>query len=194
MSQIKDDRRTRRTKHLLSQALVSLMMEKPFNAITVQDIIDKADVGRSTFYAHYRDKDDLFDHGLEGLFHGVDVDIAGESNPGEPGLPSLELFRHVGGNYPLYKALAHSHGIDRFYRTGHGQLSRHIETQINEYVAKTGVQPAMPPALLADYVSSALLNMLKWWLENNMPYPPERMDTFFKQLVMEGVRRALGQR
>ncbi|MET8797750.1 TetR/AcrR family transcriptional regulator [Nocardia sp. NPDC004568] len=53
------DRRVRKTRHALHRALIELMMERPYDRITVSDVITRADVGRSTFYAHYRDKDDL---------------------------------------------------------------------------------------------------------------------------------------
>ncbi len=67
MSTASTDRRVRRTRELLRSALLSLIQEKGYDRITVQDILDRADIGRSTFYAHYRDKDDLFRAGFEDI-------------------------------------------------------------------------------------------------------------------------------
>ena len=67
MNNRNQDRRSQRTRHLLSAAFVQLMREKGYSAITVSDLIERANIGRSTFYSHYRDKDDLFVHELDRL-------------------------------------------------------------------------------------------------------------------------------
>jgi AcrR family transcriptional regulator len=67
-----DDRRTRRTKSLLHGALASLLHEKPWDDIVVKEIISRADIGRSTFYTHVRDKDALLRSGLRELVHAAD--------------------------------------------------------------------------------------------------------------------------
>jgi AcrR family transcriptional regulator len=106
----KHDRRSQRTRHLLSTALVELIREKDYNTITVSDIIDRANVGRSTFYAHFRDKDDLFVGELDRV-----IDLLSQRIPNQeemPYFPSLGLFRHVGEEYQLYKSLLWGPGID----------------------------------------------------------------------------------
>jgi len=65
------DRRVQRTRQLLNEALMSLIVEKGYEAITVQDIIDRANLGRSTFYAHYQDKEDLLLSGMEKIVHSL---------------------------------------------------------------------------------------------------------------------------
>src|SRR5215207_10196482 len=77
MSPSPTDRRVRRTQELLRGALMALIMEKGYDRITVQDILDEADVGRSTFYAHYRDKEDLL---LSG-FDDIRTALAEEAHP-----------------------------------------------------------------------------------------------------------------
>src|SRR5262250_1647546 len=61
----KPDRRIRRTQHNLTHAMVDLVTEKRFDDITVQNLIDRAEIGRSTFYSHFRDKEDLFQRNWE---------------------------------------------------------------------------------------------------------------------------------
>src|SRR5438132_8621083 len=91
----KADRRTSRTRHSLSSALVKLVEEKRFDDITVQDVIDRADVGRSTFYSHFRDKEDLFQKNwerfLDMLAQQVDWDKAGQASF----MPVTFLFSHL---------------------------------------------------------------------------------------------------
>src|SRR6266498_1995968 len=101
----KQDRRSQRTRHLLGAALVELIREKDYNAITVSDIIQRANVGRSTFYAHYHDKDDLFVGEMDRVIDVLGRDIHPESFEGNLFIPSLGLLRHVGEEYELYKAL-----------------------------------------------------------------------------------------
>src|SRR5688572_4934244 len=79
MNNMKKDRRIQRTRHLLSQAFVQLMREKGYSAITVSDIIERANVGRSTFYSHYQDKDDLFVHELDRVIEVLSHPIPTES-------------------------------------------------------------------------------------------------------------------
>ena len=97
----KTDRRWLRSRELLSNAMILLMMEKSYGAITVQDIIERANVGRSTFYAHYQHKDDLLSNEFERLVAALSADMK-RSGDGKALMPSLELFRHVQSHYKLY--------------------------------------------------------------------------------------------
>jgi AcrR family transcriptional regulator len=111
MKEIKMDRRINRTRKLMHEALMALIVEKGYEAVTVQDILDRADVGRSTFYAHFRDKDALclsgFDH-LRTLFEQQQQSLLAAKHDGkDPEFNMiLELFRHVGQHHTLYKAIA----------------------------------------------------------------------------------------
>src|SRR5450759_3977791 len=89
------DRRVRRTRDVLGDALVDLMHEKPFAAITVQQVIDRADVGRSTFYTHYRDKDDLFLSDVEDFFEAISTMLERNCEDSKRVAPVRELFTHV---------------------------------------------------------------------------------------------------
>src|SRR5512138_1079552 len=99
----KNDRRSQRTRQLLSEALVELIQEKDYSTITVNDIIERANVGRSTFYAHYSDKDALFLNQMDRVIELLSQDSA---HPEEfPYFPSLGFLQHVGGDhYELYKS------------------------------------------------------------------------------------------
>src|ERR1700712_4163718 len=116
MRNIKADRRSQRTRQMLSAALVALMLEKRYDEITVQDIIDQANVGRSTFYAHCLDKDDLLISDFTRVLDMVSQHMRQFTPDVQGTLPSLALFfEHVQAHYHLYKALVRGGGIDLIY-------------------------------------------------------------------------------
>ena len=177
----KHDRRSQRTRHLLSAAFVQLLKEKGYSAITVSDIIERANIGRSTFYSHYRDKDDLFVGELDRV-----IEILSHRAPNQedmPFFPSLGLFRHVGEEYELYKALVWTPGIDLLIK----HLQTSLSYRIEQGLEKSGNEFEVPIPVLANFISGSFLTLLKWWLENKMVYSPEEMDTMFRRLIMAGV-------
>src|SRR5882672_10097757 len=101
----KVDRRTNRTRRSLSTALVELVKEKRFDDITVQNVIDRADVGRSTFYSHFRDKDDLFQKDWQRFLDGFAQHIDWEKTGTGSFVPVVYLFRHLQEFQPFYKGL-----------------------------------------------------------------------------------------
>jgi hypothetical protein len=100
-----------------------------------------------------------------------------------PFFPSLGLFRHVGEEYELYKALVWTPGIDL--------LIKHLQTSLSQRI-EGGLQNSrrefdIPLPILATFIAGSFLTLLKWWLENKMVYPPEQMDEIFKKLTMSGI-------
>jgi AcrR family transcriptional regulator len=191
MRNTKADRRSQRTRQLLSAALIELMLEQRYDEITVQDIIDRANVGRSTFYAHYLDKEDLlvsdFTRVLDTLRDSADLRTQADPRS-RPDLAGF--FRHVQKHHQLYTALVRGGGIDLLYKKGHERLRYNIEQHLQVLVADQQASTA-PLAFVADYMAGTIVTMLKWWLDNDMPYSPEQMDTLFYQLVLPGVEATL---
>lgn len=189
----KHDRRSQRTRQLLSAALVALMGEQRYDEITVQNIIDRANVGRSTFYAHYLDKEDLL---VSNVTEVLDA-LARQMEQYEPGQPPpsgvAPLFQHVQQHYALYKALARGQGLDVIYKRGRERLRANIEGHIDQFVSPDH-PPLVPLPLVAEYIAGAIFTLLMWWLEHEMPYSPEQMEAVFRQLVLPGVHVTLGMR
>jgi AcrR family transcriptional regulator len=182
------DRRRQRTRRTLSHALIALIQEKRYETITVQDICNRANVGRSTFYAHYRDKDDLHASNFRQMMESLGSQI--EWREGQFVFPIAPLLRHVQEHHHLYKALARGGGFDVLLRAGQQQWRSQIEAYLNTMLPQ-GRTPAIPVDVATAYLASALQAMLLWWLDQKMPYPPARMDEMFQQLVMPGVNAAL---
>ena len=182
------DRRTQRTRQALSHALISLIQEKRYETITVHDICDRANVGRSTFYAHYQDKADLlasnFQQVMESLGSGI------EWRDERFVFPVAPIFRHVQEHYHLYKALAWGRGFDELLRAGQKQWRAQIEAHLATLLPEDRTL-TVPLDVVTTYLAGGLQTMVLWWLDRKMPYPPERMDELFQQLVMPGVNAVL---
>jgi AcrR family transcriptional regulator len=204
MADEKTDRRSQRTRRLLANALVELMREKRFDAITVQDILDRADVGRSTFYGHFSNKEALLYDSLGELLHSLERHIAQEGDalntaqaPADPAphtgatlLPSLGLFRHVRENQLLYGALFASRSLDLLTRNVQQQLALRIEHNLAALLPADR-RPAVPLPVLADFVAGAFYTLLRWWMESNEGHSPEEIDAMFRRMVLPGVMAAL---
>jgi len=170
---------------------MDLIRKKHYDSITVQNVIDRADVGRSTFYAHYRDKEDLFLSSWEKLLEQFARQIKWENVGRERVIPVRELFLHVQESYDLYKGVARSQKLDLLYENGLIYLSRSIEKQLTSFWADKP-QPSVPLAVMSNHLASEVFSMLRWWLEHDRCYTPERMDEMFHELVMPGFRSVLG--
>jgi len=188
----KVDRRVQRTRQLLSGALMGLIVEKGYDSVTVQDIIDRANLGRSTFYAHYQDKEDLLLSGIDDVVHSLiwGDEALSKGEPGKDTLPRIlstePIFRHAQEEHQLHKAIFVGRGLDMMIKEIQQHLCSHIEEQINQYLPDEK-SPPVELSVISNYLAGALLTLLVWWLDNNMPYPPERMDALYQELSMPGV-------
>jgi AcrR family transcriptional regulator len=183
----KPDRRTQRTRRQLNGALVDLIKEKRFDDITVQNMIDRAGVGRSTFYSHFRDKEDVFAQQWEQFIEM----LAGEINWAKAGkgsfVPVRFLFQHLQEAQSFYRGLVRSRKIDPILKSGTESLSHKIEAALERSV----IRPSIPIPVLSNYLANELFGLLKWWLDAGMPYTPESMDEIFHRLINPGFKSAL---
>ena len=187
------DRRVARTQQALTMALVELVLAKRYAAITVRDLLDRADVGRSTFYAHYRSKDDLlltsFVHMLDRLDAGLDRDGAGGRVA-----PVAELFQHVGEVTAFHRALVRAKVIERLFQAGTVRMSGHIERRLAALAggsygngkAAGAATAELPVRVAAQAHAGALFALLRWWIDQGAPHTPAEMDAMFHALVRGG--------
>jgi AcrR family transcriptional regulator len=185
------DRRTQRTQQTLFDALIDLLKIKHYDAISVKDIIEKANVGRSTFYAHYQTKDDLLKSGFERVLDMLLEQVVFDETNRILTLETAPLFRHAQIHAELYRTLAWGTGFEVITTQGQTSLGAKFMQRLS-LLMSSDMQPSVPLSALSYSLSGSLLILLKWWLENGMPGSPETMDGIFQQLVMPGVRSALG--
>jgi len=182
----RQDRRVKRTQNLLAKALVALTLEKGYEAITIRDITQRADVGYATFFRHYHDKnallEDVLDVVIDELMH-VFFMASSDENP----LPDGPLlFRYVQQHSEVVRVLLSSWGVSSLTR-------RIIETTTRDVLSQHTLPEdgAVPVEIAAYHIITASISLVQWWLEHDMPYPPERMGEIYHALIM---RPTLGTR
>jgi AcrR family transcriptional regulator len=178
---MKTDRRVQRTRKLLQDALMSMMIEKGYEATTVQDIIDRANVGRSTFYAHFTDKRMLLASRLEDL--RALLAERQQRALGNLGF-SLPMLEHAREHQTLYQAIVGRESGAFVLR----RIQRTIADLAGVDLKALGVARSPEQReLAAQFVAGAFMSVLTWWLERGARLPPQEVDAIFRRLVMQGL-------
>lgn len=186
----KVDRRAARTRRALHEALISLILRKGYEAITIQDIIDAADVGRSTFYAHYTGKQDL----LRGGFEVLRAELAGarlsasERKDAEPLAFSLAMFEHACGYKHVYRALVGGRGG----AVALNEIRRVLSDLVQDELRGAWQHEAVSRELAVQFVVSTFLTVLNWLLTRKPKLTPSQADLMFRQLVIAGIGPSIG--
>ena len=185
------DRRSRKTRQGLRQALLALLKEKRYEDISVQDIIERADIARSTFYVHYVDKDDLLtgQHGIfaESLGHEI-AEHSGHERSGS--FSSLSWFQHIHAQGDILKVIAKDPAMDMAMKTLRQLIHGNMVDALQAHT-RSGRHVQVPVSLLADYLTDTLMTLIKWWYQNGLMHTPQQMDEIFQQLVMPGALAAM---
>ena len=188
------DRRVQKTRQVLYEAFDALIVEKNFDAIAVRELLERANVGRSTFYAHYRGKEEL----LDGRIH----DVIGAPGSASPAAGSDRHERILSFSLPI---LDH---IDRHRRTVKSTMDRRGQAVLHEHLRRViagtiedalqldrqnrqELANGMPRELLVQYLSSTFVLVLTWWLESGSRLTPSAADGLFRALALPALREAL---
>ena len=182
----KMDARVQRTRDALGDALIALMQEKSFDTITVQDVLDRAQVSRSTFYAHYSDKDDLLMSDAEEFFESISMALSVHGDKSDRVFPVMEFFVHLSDVQPFYKALVKSGKFQENMELARGHFARGIERRLSELPRGKSIPPHQLPAIAFTH-AGALLSLLMWWLDRGMRESPAEMDELFHRMIWNGV-------
>ncbi len=194
---MKIDRRVERTRELLQKALIELITERGYDAITIQDIVDRANVGRTTFYLHYNSKDELFMSCHEAIVSKFHI---GPLHPrSREELLSSEAPR---GITSAYKHLEDARGP--LYSIFQGKDSLLILRRIRDWSAQEieaslraafdEPESTIPFDVLANYLAGAQIALVQWWLEKRQPHTPENLAQTFHRLQRAAIRDAFGLR
>lgn len=183
------DRRIIRTRQLLRDALMALILEKGYEAVTVGDITERANLGRATFYLHYKDKEELLVISLESLFDELVETL-------EPPLvdnkvnnaPILATFRHAEENKDLYRVLLNGEGSAKIYRRCQAYIA---QVALRRFFPLLPEQRPYPDDLLANYLAGSLLTLIAWWLDNDLPHSADYMAQAYHILKLEGLKNVM---
>jgi AcrR family transcriptional regulator len=188
-----EDRRVQRTRKLLRDALLELTLERGYDAVTVQDITDRANLGRATLYLHYRDKEDLLLKSIEETM----VELIARLDPPSAHLlpagtmqPYIVAFEHAAENSKLYRILLAGHAAAPLALKMRNYIAERFKLRMGMVMPE--YKGPVPMDVVAAFVAGSMLMMLLWWLENDMPYPSEDMARMTQQMTRQGVTTAMG--
>jgi len=188
----KTDRRVLRTRDALGDALVALMHEKSFDEITVQHVLDRAKVGRSTFYTHFFGKEDLFLSDVEDFFQMMSGHLSRKKEASTRLAPVREMFAHVAHAHEFMVALVASGRIHEILQLAQGHFAKGIEQRLAEIPESRGIPPATH-TVLGIAAAGAMLSLMSWWIDRGSHASAEQMDAVFHDLVWSGISAAAAQ-
>jgi AcrR family transcriptional regulator len=187
------DRRVIRTRAALHEALLSLVAAKGYDAVTVEDICARANVGRSTFYAHFSNKQALMRFGLKALRTAL---LDGRPSPTSARADtarlafSLPMFEHARAHAHLHGALLGTRG-GRIALDGVRDTLGDVVRRELAAIAGKGTREAVPRELVVRYLVGAYMAVAAWWLDQGARLAPAEVDAMFQSLALDGMRAAL---
>lgn len=183
-----------RTRSTLHEAFHALILKKKYEAITVDEICEKANISRSTFYDHYKSKDDLKRRGLEELRRQLLEQHRGHTSGGHPKGEllrfTLTMFEHARDHLDHYRALVGSRGGAIALETIRRTLSDLVHEELTQ-IANKETTDAIPRELVAEYIVGAYMAVLIWWLDGGTRLPPRQIDAMFRRLAFDGLATAV---
>jgi AcrR family transcriptional regulator len=190
----KEDRRVQRTRGLLREALFSLIQEKGFEPLSVQNIIDRANVGRATFYAHFDNKEDLLLAGFDELRASFkqrqrEVLSRGRSVEERVFAFSREMFAHANGHRDLFRAMVAKQSGAVIQQVLHKMLVDLIRDDMKA-MAPRGDGDSISSEALVQFIAGGLFGLLMWWLDGKMRLPVQEVDALFRRLAIPAVKAA----
>ncbi|MDP4118512.1 MAG: TetR/AcrR family transcriptional regulator [Bacillota bacterium] len=180
------DLRVKRTHKLLSESLVSLMIEKPFEKISVVDICERAMVHRATFYAHFEDKYQLLRYCMSSFEKPFDKeyptshDIEGYKRYYIS--VATDIILELEKNKALFKSLIRKNKEESLTANIRYVITDKIKGKL-EKCEENSVKLPVPPEFLAHFYSGGAMNILEWWLENDMPVSSEKIIEYLDILI-----------
>lgn len=193
----KTDLRVKRTRELLQKALIQLVNERDYDAITIQDVVDRANVGRTTFYAHYNSKDELLLSCHEAIVNGFHFGplyshplsrqelLSPEAPPG-----MTAAYRHLQDAWVRLYPIFQGKDGPLILRRIRDWSAQEIEANLRACFAEA--DSAIPLDVLANYLAGAQLALVQWWLEKRRPLTPEKLAQTFQRLQRAAIREAFG--
>lgn len=184
-----EDRRIQKTEKALLESLESLILEKGYDEINIQDITDRANLGRATFYLRHKEKDDL----LDDLLHKMGEDFLSsfsEIIPHDWNLGDLSflqrIFAYFQEHYAIFHALMDSKGGFTTLFNLQTELKGIIETSLSNEMQTKNLESTLPPEFITNYYAGALVGLIFWWLYADMPFTPTEMTQMYRNITLNG--------
>ena len=186
------DRRVQRTQQLLQTALISLIQEKGFEALSVQDVIDRANVGRATFYAHFDNKEDLLVSRLEGLRASLQARqrqaLSQATNADDRMFAySHEMFVHVNEHRTVFRSMVGKRSGAVIQHLFHKMLVDLVREDIKALMPQR-VNGGTPHEAVVQLIAGGLFGLVLWWVDGRMKLTIEEVDALFRRLAIPAVK------
>jgi AcrR family transcriptional regulator len=185
------DPRVRRTRRMLRDALVSLILEKDYASITIKEITDRADVAYITFFRHYNGIDELLmevlDEGLAELFRHIET-LAGKTEDPANEVEGRLIFQYIRQESDLFRVLFKSQSVTRIRKSVIKNISMMFQKSCNFLQRSSNHVPA---TIASHHMATSLLALIEWWLENKLSPPPAQMGKIYKALIIDGTMSAV---
>jgi AcrR family transcriptional regulator len=190
----KIDRRVKRTNRLLQEALVALTLEKGYDTVTIRDITERADIGYATFFRHYADKDALLADVLEAMKDDFIHLLAPYTIVQDPIRTGTMIFEYVLANQDLCRVLVNSAETMALLKPIQ-QIGRQESTlammQLTGAEAEKQPGAGIPLEVGIYHLMTSLVMLIRWWLEEGMPYSPARMGEIAASMIIRPVLDAV---
>lgn len=177
------DSRAVRTRGELASALFALMHEKGFDDISVREICERARVGRSTFYAHFQDKDELFIRHTVTFGRVLGEQLAWDEPLGRYCFPVRRLFAHVRQMKPLLDSLTRARKTEFIMKVWQSNLAEVFEQRVLAIRGGGSTPAATPAVLLAQHLAGTLMTLMVWWIDHHYPFEEQEMERQFQKLI-----------
>ncbi len=179
------DRRQQKTRSAIFSAFIDLLSKKNYSKITVQEIIDTANVGRTTFYAHFETKDDLLKEVCTSLFNHVFSDVPQIENTHDFSVAVNKtdtIITHI-----LYHLRDNHRNILDILTCDSGELFlKFFKQYLNDLISKhmiLKIPQEIPEEFLINHISGSFVNLVQWWIEGGLKQSPEQLTIYFEAVI-----------
>jgi AcrR family transcriptional regulator len=191
----KQDRRVQRTRKMLRDAMMSLIMEDGYDAISIQDITEKANLGRATFYLHFKDKDELLLDVMEQFIADFMQQVPQISEAQwrlDDTKAIIKLFDFAADHYDLYRILIIGSGGITAATQLRSSVAANISDFIQQEIDEQGAEPVIPADFIANHFAGSLLSTIYWWLDSDLNYTAEEMAEMFQKVNLLDRKALMG--
>ncbi|MCY9187568.1 TetR-like C-terminal domain-containing protein [Bacillus halotolerans] len=195
----KVDPRVKRTNKFLRDALIALLKEKEANSITIQEITEKADLTRGTFYLHYRDKQDFLFQSMTEVLDDLIQQVKPETpvepviiNEDHPPVSFVKLFEYIHEHAEYFQVMLSDRGLPQFRSLMAEFVQKRIYEELLSSIEESEKQLQIPKEILVSYITSAHIGVICSWLESGMKYSPLFMANQLTRLTLLGPLRIAG--
>ncbi len=178
------DARVQRTRQQLRGAFIELVLERGYDAVTVQQIVKAAGVGHKTFYRHYPDKTALLYALLGEILEEAQAVFLPPTSPQAAEQNTINALRFAHQYAALGRVLLQSPAVEQLLQP----LMAFALTEGERFFGGSDT----PDELVAYHFASTMMNLVRWWLEHDMPYPPEQMAEYINRLLIRPIQHLAG--